>query len=161
MRVEGPQPFLFGTGREPLLRVGRLWPPRVEIRQERAQLELEREPLRLSIDQRQTFKEIGLYTIWMRMDELVQQGREAALEGIGRWSAEGDRLMRIESGENAIAAIAAESWPAPPETNVALVPQTPPQIRVEGGRLRVEVRPAKLEISWRLEVRGWRLGVRS
>lgn len=155
MRIGGPQPFLFGTGRLPLPQVGRPWPPRVEIHQERAQLELEREPVRLSVDQRQTFKEIGLYTIWMRMDEMSQQGREAALESIGRWSAEGDRLMRIESGENAIAAIAAESWPAPPpEVNVALVPQTPPQIRVEGGQVRVEVRPGKLELNWKVDVGG-------
>lgn len=148
MRITSP--YFFGL-HTPLPEVGRRWPPQVYIQQETARLEMEREPLRILIDQRETRREIGLYTPWMRMDEQVSLAQENALRYIGQMAQEGDRLMRIESGEDAIPNLAAEKWPEPPpETNVTMIPQTRPDIAFRGGEVHIEVTPGEVVIRWEI-----------
>ncbi|MCX7780180.1 MAG: DUF6470 family protein [Negativicutes bacterium] len=63
----------------------------------------------LEIDQTPSRESYGVKTCFAWRLEISAQARQMALAGIGRIAAEGDRLARIESGEDAIVNMAAES----------------------------------------------------
>ena len=72
----------------------------VEINQPKGKLEIDGTPFRYSI---------GIKNSSDFSRDFAQEGHSAALEGIGRIAAEGDRMAAIETGEDVIAALAAES----------------------------------------------------
>lgn len=78
------------------------------IEQPPATLTIDSRPARLTIDQSKAWSDMGLIGPLASAREFSQEGRQALLEGIARRAQEGDQLMKIENGGNAIAAIATE-----------------------------------------------------
>lgn len=99
----------------------------------------------VQIDQRETRASMGYKDIVPFQKDIAQRGQRAALTGIQRIAREGDRLGRIEAGDNPIPAIAeAAAWPEE-EFNIALMPKIPPAISA-AGRLDIKVMPGDVSV---------------
>lgn len=134
-------------------------PARVELRSRRGALSIQSNRARLSVDSRQARAEMGAATPELLRQEWMRDCQAAGLRVIGRAAEEGDRMAAIETDENAIVAIAAESGYSgldgmtPDEVmaavNVALVPSSRPQIDWQAGDEQVSYVPSRVEASWR------------
>jgi hypothetical protein len=107
-----------------------------------AQVVLTRTPPRLEVDSTQTRREVG----YVGMVELALDGRAHALTQAGRGIADivaaGDRLARVHTGENAVAALAFERMlidMRDHEYRLAFVPRTPPEVTITPGTLTIDV----------------------
>ncbi|GCD81146.1 DUF6470 family protein [Parageobacillus thermoglucosidasius] len=80
----------------------------LSIEQKPATLTIDSKPARLTIDQSKAWRDMELLNPFDSTRKFAEEGRESLLEGIARRAQEGDQLMKIENGGNAIAAIAAE-----------------------------------------------------
>lgn len=118
---------------DPFLNI-RTTPPRIQLETEPAIVEIHRTEGKLEIDQYPCRYSIGLKNNADFSYDFAQEGKQAVLVAIGEIAAEGDRLARIESKENAIANIATESnFPSPLEIVWARV--APPDIHYQPGKV--------------------------
>ncbi|GAB6931756.1 DUF6470 family protein [Calditerricola satsumensis] len=117
--------------------------PDLGLTQRPARLTIERVPGRLVIDQSEAWAASGLKDPLTLARDCAAEGREAALDGIARIAEEGDRLRAIETGENAIAAIAAEkALPPPADFTIALMPSP--------FSVKMRYEPTRLLLHWEL-----------
>lgn len=117
--------------------------PDLGLTQRPARLTIERVPGRLVIDQSQAWATSGLKDPLTLARDIAAEGRAAALEGIARIAEEGDRLQAVETGENAIAAIATEkAFPPPADFTITLMP--PP------FSVKMRYEPTRLVLHWEL-----------
>lgn len=113
-------------------------PADFKIAQKPAAVKIEKDRPAVHIDQTETRASMGYKNIVPFQNDIAQKGRSIALAGIQRIAGEGDRLGRIEAGDNPIPAIAeAAAW-AEKDFNVALMPKTPPDIS-STGKLDIKV----------------------
>ena len=94
----------------------------------------------IRIDSSRTREEIGLKSPSGICREGTALAKQAVLEGIGRRAQEGDRFQKIENPSDPVAEIAAQVLDKQVDYNVGLIPQTPPQISVERGGVKVEAK---------------------
>jgi hypothetical protein len=80
----------------------------LHIEQPPATVIIDSKPARLTIDQSKAWSDMGLFGSLAFTRKFAEEGRQMLLEGIARRAQEGNRLMKIENGDNAIASIAAE-----------------------------------------------------
>lgn len=80
--------------------------PQVKMEQPAATLEISTEAAKLQIDQSQAWRDMGLLTPLEAGDQAAQKGMQAVKEGTARRAREGEQMMHIENGGNAIAQIA-------------------------------------------------------
>ncbi len=93
------------------------------IEQPKAIVNMEVIPGQLTIDQTEAWAQMDIKPISQRTAENAQEGKQKALEGIARRAREGDDLMHIERGGNAIAAHAKENSELPQKQfNVGWIP---------------------------------------
>ncbi|KAA0548321.1 hypothetical protein FZW96_07025 [Bacillus sp. BGMRC 2118] len=78
----------------------------VSIEQPKATLNINKQESKLTIDQVRAREAMDLKSIFKRQEEAFQLGVNAVQEGIARRVSEGEQLMKIENGGNAIATIA-------------------------------------------------------
>ena len=133
-------------------------PWRLALRSDPGTLNIESERARVSVDSRQVRAEMGAATPEILRQEWVQDCRASGLRAIERMANEGDRMAAIETGEDAIVAIASDSGysglhgMAPEEimasANVALVPNSWPKMEWSGGRVRIGYEPGRVEATW-------------
>lgn len=117
--------------------------PDLGLTQRPARFTIERVPGRLVIDQSQAWAERGLKDPLTLTRDFAAEGREAALEGIARIAEEGDRLQAVETGENAIAAIATDkALPPPADFTIAFIPSP--------GSVKIRYEPTRLMLHWEL-----------
>jgi len=83
--------------------------PKVEMERTPPQLEIRQPKGRLSIDNTPFFHSIGLKDITTLIREFAAEGRQAALEAIGKIVAKGDRLADLKAPGNTIGELAADS----------------------------------------------------
>jgi len=120
----------------------------LEIHQPNGELEIDQTPCRYAY---------GIKDMPTLVREYAQAGMNSAITGIGRIAEEGERLGSIESGQNAVAAIAADSTvSAPVEITFAYVPlpnirYTPhaPQISVKDGKVNGHYQPGSVQGDFR------------
>ncbi|WP_071460825.1 DUF6470 family protein [Bacillus massilinigeriensis] len=111
----------------------------VSIEQPPAEVEIEHTPSRLTIDQTQARADMDLKTIKRRKEEFAQLGYEDLLSGIARRSQDGDELMMIENGGNAIAEQAKRNSETPMyDFNIGWIPSH--------GSVKIDYNPGKVEI---------------
>jgi Family of unknown function (DUF6470) len=75
------------------------------IEQPPAILSIDSKPAKLTINQSKAWSDMGLMGPLASTRKFAQEGRQSLLEGIARRAQEGNRLMKIENGGNAIAEI--------------------------------------------------------
>ena len=113
-----------------------------QIEQPAAILEMSTTRPQLSLDTTENRADLDLKSVFRRSSENAQYGMQQVAEGTGRRAQEGQQLMKIENGGNAIADIAKQ--------NTAL-PEAPIGIRFVGDRTKIQtdVTPGSLTINAR------------
>ncbi|MET3697652.1 hypothetical protein SAMN05877753_106250 [Bacillus oleivorans] len=115
----------------------------VQIRQPQAELNIETRKGKLTIDQTQAWEDMKLYSPLRSIEIFAQEGKQAWLEGIARRAQEGNQLMKIENGGNAIANIAYQK--VKPETlnyNIGWIPSHfSVKINYEPGDVEIQAQP--------------------
>lgn len=114
-------------------------PAQLDIRQAKGEFEMDFTPYRYSI---------GIKNLQEFMRDYAQEGRQAVLEAIGNIAQEGDRLARIESKENAVVNIAADSCMTP-EGQLEWTRIEPPIVNYHFEPAKINVTPGKLDITLR------------
>ena len=111
----------------------------LQIEQPAATLEMSRKRPQLTIDSTEAWASMNLKSVRRSIEEFAQAGRQGLLEGIARRAEEGDRMMRIEHGGEAIQDISKERTTPPP---------APFNVRFLLGRFGVETSydPGRLDI---------------
>lgn len=123
-------------------------PPQIQLSTEPAIVEIRRTEGKMEIDQYPCRYSIGFKNNFDLAFDAAQEGKRIVLETVGRIAAEGDRIGRIESGENAIANIATEAnFPEAPDITWAYVDS--PNIHYEPGKLEFNPIDAKLNLELR------------
>ncbi|WNF22615.1 DUF6470 family protein [Mesobacillus jeotgali] len=115
----------------------------LSIEQPPALLEMKRTPSKLSINQTKAREDVDLKSISRRIEEAADQGYRDVLSGIERLSQDGDELMMIERGGNAIPEQAKRNSESPVfEFNIGWVPSA--------GSVKIDYSPGRLVINWRV-----------
>jgi len=132
-------------------------PPCPEIAAEPARLEVRSRKPQVAVDRTDYWDAVSVRRPVELGAHLHELAVAAAIEAIGRISAEGDRLSQIENPNNTIAGVA-EGEMAPDEVELTLRTAPPPVISVTPGGVEIEVTPGPLRIEWpeaplRIEVR--------
>ncbi|WP_210367198.1 DUF6470 family protein [Bacillus sp. REN3] len=113
------------------------------IEQPPAELQINRTPSKLTIDQTKAREDMDLKSISRRIEEAAQQGYEDWLAGLARVSQDGDELMMIENGGNAIAEQAKRnSEPPMLEFNIGWIPSA--------GSVKIDYDPGRVDLDWKV-----------
>ncbi|WGV59615.1 DUF6470 family protein [Brevibacillus brevis] len=125
--------------------------PIQEIKQPKAEMNLRQTPATLSIEQARTTLQIdssqaraniGIMTSMQFSDSSAAYGKQKAMQAIAEKSQEGDRLMRIYTKENAIAAIGQEKG-----LRVLEGGYTPPAASTDDGvNISAEFKPVVINV---------------
>ncbi|WP_371362987.1 putative protein YviE [Sporomusa rhizae] len=113
-------------------------PAKVEISQPKGELDIDWDPFRASY---------GIKTCSQVSRDYAELGRQAALEGIGRIAEEGNRMAKIESKEDPMVAMAAEST-LPPEPEITWSWLEPPSIRYTAHPVKFKPSPGHLTVKF-------------
>lgn len=118
--------------------------PDIDLQQPPAEMHINRTPSSLSIDQSEARADVDLKSIRRRIEEFAKNGYQDWLNGMARRAQEGNELMRIENGGNAIANISKRNSKILPtyDFNIGYVPKS--------GSVKINFEPAKVEIRWDL-----------
>jgi hypothetical protein len=115
----------------------------LSIQQPPAELNIYRTPSRLTIDQTKAREDVDLKHISRRIEEAAQRGYQDWLSGLARVSQDGDELMMIENGGDAVAAQAKRNSESPMlEFNIGWIPSA--------GGVKINYDPGKVEINWQV-----------
>lgn len=112
------------------------------------QLQINSSSSKLHIDQTKAFGDEGLKTIQDLMDQFVQDGKQAALSYIEKKVAESERLSEIEKGGSPIADIARDNTFPQKNFNIGMMPEHPPEIQVEPGKLKFNLIKGEVNIEY-------------
>lgn len=133
--------------KDPFLNI-RTTPPQIQLSTEPAIVEINRTEGKLEIDQYPCRYSIGFKNNFDFAYDFAQEGKQSVLAAVGEIAAEGDRLARIESKENAIANIATESMFSDP-ADVVWARVESPNIHYQPGK--VEFNPIYGKVNLDLE----------
>ena len=121
--------------------------PRPTISQEQpaAILEMSSTRPQLSIDTTEVRADIDMKSVFRRSAENAQFGHQSVMEGIARRASEGQQLVRIENGGNALVEIAKQNaTPPPAELGIRFVgDRTKIQTEIRPGTLNINATPQK------------------
>ncbi|TYR80122.1 hypothetical protein FZC66_13400 [Priestia megaterium] len=107
---------------------------------ERVEIQIERTPSKLTIDQTKAWEEMNLKSILKRTKDEADKGRQAVLESIQRAVQQGEELMKIENKGNVIADQAKRNTEKQIHpSNIAFIPSP--------FSVKIDYQPAKLLIS--------------
>jgi hypothetical protein len=81
----------------------------LQIEQPQATMNITRIPGKLTIDQTRAREDVDLKSVKKRNEEFAQIGKQTLLNGIARRIQEGEQLMKIENGFQAISSIAKQN----------------------------------------------------
>ncbi|MBP1763064.1 MAG: hypothetical protein H6Q65_122 [Firmicutes bacterium] len=118
---------------------------KLSIETEAAKLEIRQPAGVLEIDGTASRASIGLKTPTQFALDQAEAGRQTVLETIARTAQNGDRLARIQSGETAIAEIAADEALEGP-LDITWAPLAPPEIHFMMQKAEITVAPVKPQI---------------
>lgn len=119
--------------------------PRAVLTQEQpaAILEMSTTKSQLSVDTTEARADIDLKSPLRRSAENAQYGKQQLMEGISRRSGEGQQLVSIENGGNAIAEIAKQNGtPAMKQMSIKFIgDRSKVQMSIQPGTLTINARP--------------------
>lgn len=127
----------------------------IEIHQKHADLKIKQPPPdveitltkgKLYIDQSEAFADAGLKHPLRKSKEWAQQSKQKLLSGIATDASQGDQMMKIENGNNAIPQIAkTNSTPKMQDFNLAYVPSSMFQVKFDyqPSELKVDIKTSK------------------
>ncbi|MDW4528208.1 DUF6470 family protein [Rossellomorea marisflavi] len=118
----------------------------VDIQQPQAKMYIERTPSKLTIDQSEARADMDLKSIRRRIEDFANQGYQDWLEGMARVSGDGDELMMIENGGNALTEQAERNSTGPIyDFNIGFIPSAGSvKIGYDPGSVRVNIEPQRV-----------------
>ncbi|MGR3765855.1 DUF6470 family protein [Rossellomorea sp. NS-SX7] len=121
-------------------------PPSLNIQQPKAKMEIERRPSKLTIDQTEARADMDLKSVRRRIEDFASQGYQDWLSGLARVAQDGDELMMIENGGNAIAEQAKRISEKPMyDFNIGWIPSAGSvKIQYDPGEVKVNIEPQKI-----------------
>ena len=122
-------------------------PAQMQISVERGGMQMESEPMRMEIDNRQFFDSIGIKDNQTHAQENAQAGKEAALDAAGRYARQKNAMMGPDAVS--ISQIAAPQGKEPVKTEMAFLPEEKPKTSWSGGDVNMQYIKDKVEISWK------------
>ncbi|WP_456277629.1 DUF6470 family protein [Bacillus sp. AK128] len=132
--------------------------PNTEIRQREADLridvkegnfQIKTTPGQLEIDQSQAFKDVGIMDVFERTEQFVSKAKGQWYEGVARIAREGNQMMKIENGGNAIPRIAKQnSQPNIKQAGLGYLPSShfAVKINIEPTKVDINIEPNKVQI---------------
>lgn len=120
----------------------------MNIRQMRAQMNIERRLPRVQIDQTQSFASAGLRTALVMASDFYRRSLSAGLESISSIVQEGLRFLRIEQGGNPIREAAIGRERRPRQFAAAAMPNERPSVTVDPGSVDITWTPHSVETTW-------------
>ncbi|WML50621.1 DUF6470 family protein [Neobacillus sp. PS3-34] len=113
------------------------------MQQPKAEMQVNKIPSRLTIDQTMARADVDLKSAPMRIEEAAQQGHQDLLAGIARRAQEGEEMMKIENGGGAIARQAKRKSETPQyDFKIGWIPSP--------GSVQINYDPGRLDINWRV-----------
>lgn len=113
---------------------------KVNIEQPAATVEIRSQAAKLLIDQSQAWRDLGLYTPLEAGKNIAKKGMQAAMSGVARRASEGNQLMQIENGGNALNAISKQSQkPLHPQMTIKWAPSV--------GAVKIKYVPGSLDVN--------------
>ncbi|MFI8688001.1 DUF6470 family protein [Rossellomorea sp. NPDC077527] len=121
-------------------------PADLDIQQQQAKMEIERTPSKLTINQTEARADMDLKSVRRRIEEYSQQGYEDWMAGLVRVAQDGDELMMIENGGDAIVTQAKRNSENPMyEFNIGWIPSAGSvKISYHPGSVKVNIEPQKV-----------------
>jgi hypothetical protein len=117
-------------------------PANVQMEQPKAELQINRTPGKLTIDQTKAWEDMDLKHIFRRIEECAQNGYQDLMSGIARVTQQGDELMKIENGGSPIIEQAVQnSLPTQFDFNIGWVPSH--------FSVKIDYQQGKLDIKWK------------
>lgn len=115
----------------------------LDIQQPPAQMTINRTPSKLTIDQTAAREAVNIKSIRMQMKEYADNGHQEILQGIARRVQQGDQLMKIENGGNALVLQAKQNSERPEKQfNIGFIP---PFFSV-----KMHYKPTQIDIDWQI-----------
>jgi len=118
---------------------------KLSITTEAAKLDIQQPAGVLEIDGTANRASMGLKTPAQFMLDIAEKGKTTVLETIARIAQNGDRMARIQSGENAVVGIAADAVVKGP-LEITLAPLAPPEIHYTMRKPEITITPGKPQI---------------
>lgn len=121
-------------------------PTRMQVSVKRGEMKIEREPLKLTIDNRAFRDEIGIKSRATQAQEYAQRGKQAARDATGRYAREGSMMLGPDGMSSA--QIAAARGKATTRTELKFIPAEKPKLHWSGGRVRVHSERDDIDFEW-------------
>jgi len=121
--------------------------PTIDMKQQHAQIQIESELPRVTIDQSECFNTAGLKNNTAFTEASVSQAKQNVLQYIGTTVSDGQMFAAIENHSDSgeiVAQIAIRNMLQEKEFNVASMPTARPNIGVTGGSLKIDFTPRDL-----------------
>lgn len=120
---------------------------RFRMQRNHAQFRLDRRLPTLRVDRSQLFTALGIGPVLQSARQYFADSMQQGLEGIATIAGEGDMLMRIENGGNAIADLGVQAMESSAvEINTTALPQA--EISWEPGYFNINWTPASMALEW-------------
>jgi hypothetical protein len=119
----------------------------IDMKQHHAQIQMESELPRITIDQSECFNTAGLKNNTAFIETEAGRAKQKALEYIGTTISDGQMFAAIENpgdASNLVAQIATRNMFAEHEFGVVSMPAARPKIEVTGGSLKIDFTPKDL-----------------
>lgn len=127
-------------------------PGELQIEQPQADMNITRIPGKLTIDQTQARADVDLKSVRRRIEEAAQLGKQEVLAGIARRIRDGEQLMKIENGFQAISSIATRNGEGPQkEFGLGYIPQAGSvKTSYDPGNVELDIQPNKPKIHFQI-----------
>ena len=121
-------------------------PARMNISVKHGSMDIQHEPLKLTIDNRGFFDSVGIKSNTARAREQVQKGKTAVQDAAGRYTREKNAMQgpNAQSPAEIAGAEATQSTPA----QVGVVPIEKPEMSWSGGKVTISAERDQVDIEW-------------
>jgi hypothetical protein len=116
----------------------------LDLEQPPAEMHIEKTPSKLTIDQTQAWADMGMKPFLQFNEDQAKSALQDCWKGIQQTVSDGDELMRIEDGGNAIADISKRNSETPTQDfTIGVIPSY--------GSVKLDYQPSKLDITWNIQ----------
>lgn len=120
--------------------------PDMQIIRDKGSYNIETKNVKLQLDSTACLAEEGIRSVSDTISQAASDGKQAALEGIGRRAREGDQLLDFTYKGNTFAAIAKQNYFQEKQFGLGYIPSTRPVISWEKNSVNIDIEPDKIHV---------------
>jgi hypothetical protein len=121
-------------------------PAKMNISVKHGEVDIKREPLKLTIDNRGFFDSVGIKSSTTQAREQAQKGKAAAQDAAGRYTREKNAMLGPDTMSPAEIAAARNTQPV--QTELTFTPSEKPKMSWSGGKVTVNAERDRVDIEW-------------